>query len=526
MYNNAVVEVHAEFILLGAGGTGGSALAANVRADVILQSNGFFVRGHYIICPAHAVLLPPSLTSVVNRYPYVNPNTLALGTIRNEMVRASRIFVSVHNVNNKGHSFVYEAELVGVDGAGDLAVLKIGYKRQWNLGNPCVEKCHPYLCLGESRAMKDGEKVFALGGFIGNSIHRRIFSSSNLVSEGVLADHRYLDNYGFVLPECVLVSSNSYAFSGGVPFIDTRGHVIGMQTMDLAASLPVLASGITGNQQSAVGFVGGPSEFFMRKTIRYLIKGTCSRKYNPQVNTISDPVGSFYSYQKAYAGIAYDLFQGDDYDYTTDYTSGTGAFGQPQIQLDYNGGFVAAPNSKEIVGIRVLGLAGLNPNDAAGVTNGYWYVPGGTGTNGIFNGLTLPVSPFLGRLIPGDVITHIRGTALGDDNMQIAPSLMTWLMIEGDQLEITWRRGGNTGPGGATGYGSSYNNSYHQTGSLAAFPPLMDYPWYAINTFPQLLTPAASTVYPSFTAPAGQEVIPQFPAADPTTGAGIFHPAF
>src|SRR3989338_4898178 len=50
-YRNAVVEVHSEFILLGtgaAGATGGTPLGANSRADIIVEGNGFFIKGHYI----------------------------------------------------------------------------------------------------------------------------------------------------------------------------------------------------------------------------------------------------------------------------------------------------------------------------------------------------------------------------------------------------------------------------------------------------------------------------------------------
>src|SRR5690349_17453840 len=74
MYKDAVVEVHSEFILLGASGpagnangtgaTGGTPLGTNSRADILLEGNGFFIKGHYIVCPAQLVLMPPSLTSV------------------------------------------------------------------------------------------------------------------------------------------------------------------------------------------------------------------------------------------------------------------------------------------------------------------------------------------------------------------------------------------------------------------------------------------------------------------------------
>src|SRR5690606_5276273 len=160
------------------------------------------IKGHYIVLPASGVLLPPSLTSVVNRYPYnvnnIVGSAVAGAFIHDDMVRASRILVSVFNVNGKGHSFEYEAELVGVDGAGDIAILRIACQNQFNTpSNPKIEDCHPVLKLGNSRASKNGEKIYLLS-------HKQI-------SEGLLSDHRYLENSGWQLAESVLVSATNYA---------------------------------------------------------------------------------------------------------------------------------------------------------------------------------------------------------------------------------------------------------------------------------------------------------------------------
>lgn len=525
-FADAVVEVHSEFILLGtgatgfAGATGGTPLAAGIRSDVILEGNGFFIKGHYIVAPAHLVLLPPSLTSVVNRFPFFDPSNLNLGVIKNQLVRASRILVSVFNVNGKGHSFVYEADLVGVDGAGDIAVLRINYKKQWNLCNPCVEKCHPFFQFGSSRGSKDGEKVYLIGDYVSNAIDRRRFNAVGAVSEGLLSDHRYLDYTGFALAEAVLVSAPAYAFSSGLPIINCQGRVIGMQTTDLAVVNPRLnASSTIGgfiNQAEGSGLVAGPSEFFMRRIIKSIIKGTCSRKYNCELEVICDPAGSFYRYRKAYAGIAYDVFTGVDYDITTDFTSGSAVGGRPRVRLSSAGEFLSSPSCKELVGIRVLGLAGANPADALGVANGFFYVPGGTGPAPL--PAFLPVSSFLGRLSPGDVITHINNIALGDLAKQIAPSLITWRLCAGDQIEVCYRRGGNAGSSADNGYTENYDNLYTFNACLGDFPALLDYPWYAVNIFPLL---AAS--FPGFTFPVGQITNPQVPAL---SVGGLFHPAF
>ncbi len=102
--SDAIVSVHSEFIFVGEGVTevtSDTPLGAGTRADFILEGNGFFFDKYgHIIAPAHLVLAPPSLTSVANRYPFVDGTAGALGVIQDEMVRASRIFVTVSGISN------------------------------------------------------------------------------------------------------------------------------------------------------------------------------------------------------------------------------------------------------------------------------------------------------------------------------------------------------------------------------------------------------------------------------------------
>lgn len=555
-FKDAVVQVQAEFILLGTTGTapvplisatGGTPLGPNIRTDVILNGNGFFIKSHYIVTPAHLVLLPPSLTSVVNRFPIFDVTNTALGNIKNQMIRASRILVSVFNVNGKGHSFVYEADLVGVDGAGDIAVLKINHMREWNRVNPVIQKCHPRFEFGRSRAAIDGEKIYIIGDYVSNSLDLGMFNAAGAINEGLLSDHRYTDYSGYALAESLLISASAYSHSSGLPIINGQGEVIGMQTTDVVGAVPrfrfsntpvglsngtgVIENGVvsgTGilnsqflNQAISAGIVAGPSEFFMRNVIKKLIKADgCSKKLNClNLELICDPAGTYYRYKKGYAGIAYQLFSGIDYDITTDYTSGSPVGGLPRIRLNINGEFLNSPSCKELVGVRVRGLAGINPDDAAGIANGRYFVPGGTGTVQPFIGLNLPISPFLGKLQPGDIITHIGKFALGDINKQIPPALLTWRLSAGDTIEICYRRGGNALNSSDNSLTENYDNLKSYIGCLVDYPYLMDYPWYTINRFP-LLTDAG------FTFPANQSSNPQIPQANLFAGAGIFFPAF
>ena len=560
-YANAVVSVDAEFILISqASGiidgptVAATALANGVRADIILNGSGFFVKGHYIVCPAHLVLLPPSLSSAVLRYPFLNA-VPAIGFVLNQYQRASRILVTVTDVNNKGAAYVYEAELIGVDGAGDIAVLRVDAMKQWNRCNPCIEKCHPYFTLGSSRAMKDGEKAFLIGDYIGSVNEPRRNMAYGAIVEGLVADHRHLDHSGWQLAETILVSANAYSFSSGMPILNGQGQVIGMQTTDIAgivrgtpifdeAGTPLVGTAVPAApgeelrvQQEGFGYVGGPSEFFLRRIIRFIIRGTCSQRFQCQLTTVFDPVGAFYVYRKGYLGVAYDVFLGQDYDTFANYTSRLPTTPQaaPQVRLDAAGNFLNGPNrAKDVVGIRVLGLAGLNPADAVGIANGAYYVPGG-GVGLVVPPLPanadltpLPASPLLGLLTPGDVITSIKGAPLGDLGCQIAPSLVTWRLCPLDTVEIGFRRGGAATAAGGTPF-DSYEFDQSTRVALAAMPPVLDYPWYRVNIFPQVLYLAAQPLgvvpYPAFNAPLNQDVVGQLPQFFYGIGGGIFHPA-
>lgn len=530
-YADAVVEVHAEFILAGSSGPGSTGstatnvtdttpLGPNIRADIILEGNGFFINDHYIVSAAQLVLMPPSLTSVVNRYPFQPQGDLNLGTIKNEMVRASRILVTVQNVNGCCKSYIYEAELIGVDGAGDIAVLKINDRCGWNTCNPCIEKCHPYFRFGSSRCSKNGEAVYMIGDYVSNSINLRSFNAFGAICEGLLSDHRYVEYEGFGLAEGILVSAPAYTFSAGLPIINCEGRVIGMQTTDLAAVVPRIA-GTTGTQQQqtlGTGLVTGPSEFFMKRIIQKLIK---ARKYcgkQKYTELICDTAGAYYRYLKSYGGIAYDIFRGTYYNTTYDFTSGLATSFRPRVRLTENGQFVNTPYNKEILGIRVVGLAGLNPDDSsAQIPNGFFYVPGGeTMVSPLPE--SLPISPVLGRIIPGDVITKMHGVKLGDLDCQIAPSLITWRLCPGSSVNIEYRRGGNVNNDESNDDSTCcYQETDCYTTCLIEYPKLMDYPWYAINRWPLL---SQSPYF--FTFPAGQLQDPQFPAL---TNGAFFHPA-
>jgi S1-C subfamily serine protease len=549
---DAVVQIHSEFILTTydtqvlTSGTPISEFVVQstqvreninhedqsyIRRDVIVEGNGFFIDCHFIVAPAHLVLLPPSITSSANRYPYYRAQPInGQSRIQNEMIRASRILISVFNVNGSRHSFVYEADLVGVDGAGDIAVLKINSKRQWNLSNPSIESRHPSLSWGSSRGTTVGSPVYLIGDNQGDT-NGYVFNAVGGITEGLLSSNRHNDYSGGAFAELIRISVPCDPMISGCPILDAQGKVIGMQTgpqpelIELVEEEPPEEDPVVPAvpysrrlvprpllQRTNHGTVFGPSQFFMKRVITALIRGSSSKYRESHLRVINDPLGCYYRYVKGYLGLAYDVFTGVMYDYTMDYTSGDTQSGIPRIRLDGSGNFINQPSCKELIGLRVLGLAGLNPDDACGVDGGLFFVPGG---DNVVTPLAdnLPVSPLLGKLEPGDVITHINGCPLGDIDSQIALSLITWRLKCGDQIEVIFRKGGQVKNGEDQLIDDGYENlriCYFCINDI--MPAVLDYPWYAVNRFP--------FVYDTLPLPVPQQAVPAYPALLVNCGPG------
>lgn len=283
-FSNAVVRVQSKFILLGSGVVTsptpgvppvggsqtltsatplsdptvpipGSSLPSGGRHDVVLVGNGFFIRGHYIVCPASLVLLPPAMTAYAVRYPLVNPATAVdpNGTVTGQMVQPSEIIVDVFNVNTKGRelhdalSYSYKATLVGVDGAADIAVLRIDMDDCYNANNPCINDCHPVLHFSEKASagcrtpMARGQKAYLLGDYL-QALNRTYGAEmvpnhptrlSMGITEGLIAHHRHMNHPQFALQELVVVSGANIGTSAvGLPILNSQGHVLGMQTLN------------------------------------------------------------------------------------------------------------------------------------------------------------------------------------------------------------------------------------------------------------------------------------------------------
>lgn len=497
-YKDAVVKVDGQFALVGASGptgglSGGVPLSPNGRVDVILSGNGFLIKGPYIVAPAHLVLLPPSLNAATELYPFtpyqgVSGASGPFGNYRDIMVRASRILVTIYNVNGSGQTYVYEASLVGVDGAGDIALLRIDVNEDlnnFNSCNPCIKDCHPKLKFGKSRASRCGQQVFVLGTTIVNGLTSGLGIRS--ISEGVISNYRGLEPRGLVLAETITITAPVFEQTTGLPILNNRGRVIGMQTynaLNLSFSPDTIPAGY--------GIIGGITEEFMLPVICNLLNGAYGSKHGCHVEYILDNAGPYYRLRKGYLGLAYEAASASDLD------SSQGFLG-PVIQFNSTGGFGPGPACKQLRGIRITGLAGADP-DARGA--GGVYVPGGTGTVAPYL-INLPSSPLLGTVLPGDIVIEINGEEVGGVDCEFAPSLITWKVLPGKTVSINYSK---QGVSGGTG---NYDNRFAAFVEVLDYPKFLDYPWYALNHFPLIgLIP-----YPGFDL-LGQSIVPQVPIRD------------
>jgi hypothetical protein len=451
------------------------------HTDVFLNGTGFFIKKHYIVCPASLVLIPPVVLSEYNRYPFVSPIQPAIGAtaiIPNTITRVSRILVDVNNVNGCGRSFTYEAQLVGVDGAGDIALLYINRCLPFNFCLPRL-RCdhHPYFCFGSSRDARVGEKVYGLGDWATNNIDPYATAGMSLFTEGKLASNRYADYLGWALQELIAVTFNVYGFKTGIPILDSKAKVLGMQTLALRGVTPEGGSFYNPN-----GVVAGPSERFMRRVLKsFICSADCGADKHSTVQF--DAAGNYYVYNKGWLGLAYRIVVGDDLGTVINPTTGLRQviLGSGLGQSGAANAFLDTPECKELVGVRVVTLAGSTATT-------YVSVPGAGATAPPFPPTGLTNSPLLGSISPGDIITYIRNNPLGDSCRDIVPSVYTWktTSLKNKTVCLTYRK-----------QSENFENMYSVTTQVLAYPPMFDYPYYNINDWPLIPALGIASLLPN-----------------------------
>lgn len=422
------------------------------RHLTIKTGNGFFIKGHYIICPASLVLMPPTtfLTPSMSKRSAKKLAKRAdkekVSTCQDTPQRqVNRILVDVSNVNGAGISYSYESSLLGVDGAANIAILTIDMSLEWNQTNPPIQPCHPFLPWGKSRNLCPGEQVMLIGdvsspdsiGF-GRSLYAGV--SENGVVLGNIADNRYI-SYGGTVPGELLLLSNMLLMGSqqGLPVITKEGMVVGMFL----------------HVESDMIYNIALSEFFMRRPVKGLIRSfmdNCVPKnYSSFITPVINQMGKYYSFTKSCLGISGIAMNQNDFNTVIVLheksisreampKSGKSEDKSEEGSSDLSGGSSSSENrqrGKEIVGYRILSL------------------------NNSLLQQTLTV---------GDIITHINQCPLGDRKGQISPALLMWRVSPGDKVILRYKK-----------QSERFLMVHETTACTLPYYLSFDFPWYAVR---------------------------------------------
>lgn len=272
--------------------------------------------------------------------------------------RMATFYVEVQNVNGCCKNYIYQAELIGIDGAGLVAILKINMDYSYNKNNPCIKKKHHPILDFEYLAPKGSgcdytscSRMYATG----DDAFVMVKSNANptTIREGIISLNRYNPTASHYF-EGILFDGPFLDGDEGAPLINKRGKVIGIVTEIISQ---VDTRTIAVSEFSALpaieAFTGG-------------MRGDC----NKQLQTVPDQLGSYFRYIKGYLGM--------DWHYTTALDF-----------LPYSGNTLF----KQIEGIVVTNIYSDSPF-AVGLT-----------------GVTLPI-----------IITHMNNCPLGQIAPQITPA--------------------------------------------------------------------------------------------------------
>lgn len=530
----AVVSITAQIILTNTAADTPITSAADVTTYVV-KGSGAFINKHYILTSSLLTQIAPSLLVDNVRWPYRNATD---GTVADgvgdglepeEVVKVSRILVTVRNLNGRqnpmkrskkcnkddywdGHTVVYEGTLLLTDGSGGVALIYINPCSPWNACLPKIKsKCHPKLCLGQSRKLHIGDPIYSVGssnGAIPQAFCYNSYLGTNYddfgICKGVVKNNRFMDPSGWCAPELVNVDFDVYAPNIGSPLINRFGELVGVQAFGTVGRSFVGITGVGTDYARKPpslgnGSVAYISEFSFRDAVKAVLelskkRGNCGRnRLLDHLQSVGDLTGDFYKFLRGWIGINYQQFQPNNYDdYITPAGLATTRPGERNIALT-SGTLTPYPGppNKPLVGIRVETLARTTGGGAqyAGSTVAYLQIPGTTPA-APWNPAIHVDSNFYGTLLPEDVIVALCGNLpLGNASEQIAPSLLLSKLLPEDNLSMVIKRPSVTIATGVVNSDTHLNNLTSIIGQLLPEPASYDYFWAGISNVPIIGAP-------------------------------------
>lgn len=242
----------------------GSSLYENIKDAVVMisvnqawQGTGFFVSDDgYIVTAAHVITEP---VDEKNEKGAIRP--------------AKDIFVLVSPKYD-----VYKCRVVGIDGVGDIGVLKIEMDDPFNRNNHPIRN-QKYLPFIEKA--KTGELAYVLGYPLGTDL--------SSFSMGIVRNERFVAPSLFIPFNVVLITSPAYQGNSGSPIVNVDGDVIGLLTFVYYA-----------NEQTFESIGGGPSSSIVSYVAEKLISADKIKQQGGPVPAYFDR--SSLKFKKGYLG--------------------------------------------------------------------------------------------------------------------------------------------------------------------------------------------------------------------------------
>lgn len=189
--------------------------------------------------------------------------------------RASRVIASVTGWDGTDQVRTAECRIVGVDGAGDIGVLKIEDL-----------KSQTHVRFGDSlNTLRNGDTVFLLGDPLGQD--------AQSCSHGVVRDNTYVDPSGNQPVESVLVDCIGYGGNSGSPVFDSRGLTVAIYTFGL---------------YQTEGFGGGASQAILQPVAEAIVEADRGNVLYPG----GDQVDQRGDYRKGFSGIIWNTYRAID----------------------------------------------------------------------------------------------------------------------------------------------------------------------------------------------------------------------
>lgn len=255
------------------------------------------------------------------------------------------IYATITNFNGTGKTHMVECDVIGVDGSGDLAVLKV--KPEFGLNN------QRYVRWGKSTKVNPGDTCYVIGDPLSLDIQS--------ISSGVVRDPKYLSTNGIFVLENIYVAAAGFSGNSGSPIFDGNGDVIGIYTFGPSQQVTDAEGNVIGSV-GAETLGGGPTQrmaqFVIEKIVEiqdnyYTYRGQLGISGIPPLTNVNQ--------------IEYPLLLGTDFDMKGQFASSFITDTLPAAGVPENA-LITSSNGKTCGFI--LGQTSL--------TTGYWHLPVGS----------------------------------------------------------------------------------------------------------------------------------------------------